>query len=158
MRDSRGLVIALTVVVVVVVVAVAWWASRPQPGPTRTEPDDFTPVVFDFAEISVKSPELEVGRAEINGAVYPAYTSWRVTMDCAEPDGCTGEFALEVSYNSGTEIRRIVIINRCEAAVGDELRFEGLEDRPAPIDGIEKVSLVVRDRRGIAGERVEIPL
>ena len=158
MRDTRGLVIALAVVVVVVVAAVVWWASRPQPGPTRTAPDEVKPVVFDFAEIPVKSPDLGVGRAEIKGAIYPSYTSWRIATDCAEPEGCTGEFALELSYRSGSEIRRIVIINRCEATVGDELRFEGLEDRPTPVDGIDRVSLVVRDRRGIDRGRVEIPL
>ncbi len=158
MRDSRGLLIALAVVVVVVVAAVAWWATRPQPGPTRDVPDEIKPVEFDFTEIAVESPELEVGRAKVKGVIYPTYTTWRVTMDCAEPKGCTGEFAIDLSYHAGSEIRRLVIINRCEAPVGRELRFEGLQDQSTPVDRIEKLSLAVRDRRGFDRGRVEIPL
>ncbi|TFG39491.1 MAG: hypothetical protein E4H44_01975 [Candidatus Aminicenantes bacterium] len=158
MRDSRGLLIALAVVVVVVVAAVAWWVARPQPEPTRVVPDEVKPVKFDFAEIAVKSPELEVGRADIKGAIYPTYTSWQVTVNCAEPEGCTGEFALDLSYHAGSEIRRIVMINRCEAPVGHELRFEGLQDQPSPVDRIDSVSLEVRDRRGLDRGRVEVPL
>ncbi len=158
MRDSRGWLVALAVVVVAVVAAVAWFATRPKPEPLRVAPDEIAPVPFRYSEIAVNSPDLEVGPAEIMGAIYPTYSSWRVTMDCAEPEGCTGEFAVDVRYLAESESRRIVIINRCETAVGDKLRFDGLQDSSTPIDRIEGLSLKVRDRRGSDQGPFEVPL
>lgn len=155
-RSTRGLLFALGALVVVA--AVVWLASRPRPAPSRAERDEAEPVRFHFAEIDVRSPDLEIGPAEIRGAIYPSYSSWRVTMSCAEPDGCTGEFALEVSYRAGAETGRVVFINRCEAPMGGKLSFEGLQDRATPIDGIDRLTLEVRDRRGFDQGPVEVPL
>jgi hypothetical protein len=154
--SSRGLLIAL--VVLLVVAALIWLATRSEPVPPRVERDEAAPVRFEFAGIDVASPDLEVGPAEIKGTVYPSYSSWRVTMSCDEPDGCTGEFALEVGYHSGSESRRLVIINRCEAPMGQNLRFEGLQDQSTAIDGIDRVTLKVRDRRGFDQGPVKVPL
>jgi len=154
--STRGLLIV--VAAVLVVAALVWLATRSEPEPPRVERDEAEPVRFEFAEIPVTSPEIDVGPAEIRGAVYPDYSSWRVTMSCDEPDGCTGEFALEVSYRSGSEARRVAFINRCEAPLGQTLRFEGVQDLAAPIDGIDRVVLKVRDRRGSDQGPVKIPL
>lgn len=158
LRDSRGWLVALAVVVIAVVAAVVWFATRPRPEPPRVAPDETAPVPFRYSEIAVKSPDLEVGLAEIRGAISPTYMTWRITMDCAEPEGCTGELAVDVRYRVDNESRRIVLINRCEAALGDELRFEGLQDSSTPIDRIEGLSLDVRDRRGFDQGPIEVPL
>lgn len=155
-RDSRGLWIVFAVVAVVAIVL--WLVIRPQPEPVRPGSDKAGPIPFHFADLSVTSPDLAVGPAEIDGGIYPTYSSWRVTMNCAEPDGCVGEFVLEVKYHAGSETRRIVIINQGQALVNGELRFEGLQDPSTPVDRVDRLSLEVRDRRVLDGEPIEIPL
>lgn len=155
-RASRGLLIV--VVAVLVMAALVWLATRSRPEPPGVERDAAGPIRFEFVGITVTSPDLEVGPAEIKGAVYSDYSSWRATMSCNEPDGCTGEFALEVDYRAGGEARRVVFINRCEAAMGGALRFEGLQDQSAPVDAIDGVTLEIRDRRGLDQKPAAVPL
>ena len=154
--SSRGLLIGAAALLVVA--ALLWLATRSRPEPPRVEPVEAAPVRFEFADVAVTSPDLAVGGAEVRTTVYPDYSSWRVTVICNEPDGCTGEFAVEVDYRSGSEARRVAFINRCEAPLGQALRFEGVQNLSTPIDAIDRVVLEVRDRRELDQGPVEVPL
>jgi hypothetical protein len=155
MRDSRGLLILL--VVVVVLAAAVWWWTRPRPEPPSRQPTRQEPIRFHHTEVAVRSPDLSVGDAEIHGAIHPDYTSWQVSMPCDEPEGCAGEFAVEVRYDAGAGSGRLVLLGRGDVPSGGRLRFEGLQDPPTAVDGVDRVTLEVRSR-GRAGAEVEIPL
>ena len=144
MRDLRGLLILTAVVLVVA--TVVWLARSPKPGPTRLEPEEDQPIRFRFVELSIDSPDLEVVAPEVRGAIRRTYSSWLVTLSCAEPEGCAGEFTIEVRYHTGNESERIVIATRCDVPLGGELRFEGLQDPSTPIDRIEGLTLEVLER------------
>ncbi len=144
MRDFRGLLIVIAVAVALA--AVVWLVSRPEHEPSRLIPEVDEPVRFRFADVAVASPGLAVGGAEIRGAIRPTYSSWLVVLTCAEPDGCAGEFAIEVSYHTGEASRKLGIVQHCDVANGGELRFEGIQDPPTPIDRIERLTLEVVER------------
>jgi len=74
-------------------------------------------------------------------------------MDCAEPDGCTGEFGIKVSFHTGSDHRQLVLVNHFEAPMGGELRFQGLQDPSTPVDRIDGLALDVR----VSGVPSEIP-
>jgi hypothetical protein len=154
-RDSRGLLVVIAVVVVLA--AVVWLVSRPEHVPERLIPEDNAPVRFRFVDVAVTSPDLQVVAPEIRGAFRSTYSSWLIVLTCAEPDGCAGEFALEVSYDSGGESRKLAIVEQCDVANGGELRFEGLQDPSTPIDRVERLTLTVLDRKvpGQSGNVVE---
>ena len=142
MRDARGPLILL---VVLVVAAVVWFAIQwrsDQERPTRLEPIEAT--LFDFDAVAVTSPDLLVGPARVRGAIQDGFSSWLVMMDCAQPDGCTGEFGIKVSFHTGSDRRQLVLVNRFEAPMGGELRFEGLQDPSTPVDRIDGLALDVR--------------
>ena len=152
MRDSRGLLILLALVVVVA--TVVWFATRLEPVSPRPTPEEDQPIRFRFSDVKVKSPDLEVVEPEVRGAIRTTYSSWLVTLNCAEPEGCAGEFAIEVRYHTGSDSERIVIATRCDVPNGAELRFEGLQDSPTPVDHIEYLTLEVLER-GVPGQSTD---
>jgi hypothetical protein len=152
-RDSRGLLIVMAVVIAVA--AVVWLASRPEHEPSRLKPETDQPVRFRFADLSITSPDLEVVEPEVRGSIRASYSSWLVILICAEPEGCAGEFAVDLRYHTGSESRRLVIVNRCDVANGGELRFEGLQDPSTPVDRIERLTLEVLER-GIPGQSTDV--
>lgn len=149
MRESRGVLIV--VAVVVVLAAAVWFLSRPEHEPSRLIPENDEPVRFGFTDVSLRSPDLRVVEPEVRGSVRSTYSSWLVVLRCAEPEGCAGEFSVEVSYDSGGEERSLNLVSRCDVPNGGELRFEGLQDPPTPIDRIERLTLEVLDR-GVSGD------
>jgi hypothetical protein len=151
-RDIRGLLIV--VAVVVALAAAVWLVNRPKHQPSRLVPENDEPVRFRFADVSITSPDLEVVEPEVRGSTRSTYSSWLVVLSCAEPEGCAGEFAVEVKYHTGDESRRVVIVNRCEVPNGGEMRFEGLQDPSTPVDRIEGLTLEVRER-GTPGRFVD---
>jgi len=151
-RDFRGLLVV--VAVVVTLAAGVWLVNRPKHQPSRLIPENDEPVRFRFADVTITSPDLEVVESEIRGSTRSTYTSWLVVLNCAELEGCAGEFALEVRYHTGSESRRLVMINSCDVPNGGELRFEGLQDPPIPVDRIEGLTLEVLER-GASDEIVD---
>ncbi len=149
MRNIRGLLILIAVVLVLA--AVVWLANRPEHQPSRLIPDDDEPAHFRFADLQVTSPDLAVAAPEVRGLIRSDYSSWVVVLRCAEPEGCAGEFSVDVTYHTGGERKLLSIVSRCDALNGGELRFEGLQDPPTPIDGIEGLDFNVLERR-IPGE------
>ena len=153
MRDSRGLLIV--VAVVVALATVVWLVNRPKHEPSRLVPEDDKPVRFRFVDVAVTSPDLEVVEPEVRGSIRSTYSSWLVVLKCAEPEGCAGEFAFQVSYHTGNESRQLVIIEQCDVPNGGELRFEGLQDPPTPVDRIERLTLEVLERR-VPGQSTDV--
>ena len=152
MRELRPLLIV--VAVVVALAAAVWLVNRPKHEPSRLVPENDEPVRFRFADISITSPDLEVVEPEVRGSTRSTYSSWIVVLNCAEPEGCAGEFAVEVRYHTGEESRRLVIVSRGEVPNGGEIRFEGLQDPPTPVDRIEGLTLEVLER-GVSDEIVD---
>jgi hypothetical protein len=137
----------LLLAIIGVVVVVIWFVSAPEPVETTPRPERDEPVRFSHDELAVDSPELEVGTAAVRGAIHPGYTSWLVIVDCAEQEGCAGEFSIAIDYLAGAEARRIVVDSRCDVPFGGEMRFEGLQDPSTPVGRIEELTLEVVDRR-----------
>lgn len=156
-RDARGLLIFLAIVLAVA--GGLWWWSRPRPVPEAPPPPEPAESVrFHKSGLAVRSPELAVGSAELRATVHPGYTAWRVEVGCAEAVGCAGEFTVEVRYATGQDGEgRVVLRGSCDVPSGGAMVFEGLQDPPAPVAGIELVTLEVRSR-GSAGGEVEVPL
>ena len=152
MRELRPLLIV--VAVVVALAAAVWLVNRPKHEPSRLIPENDEPVRFRFNDVSISSPDLEVVEPEVRGSTRSTYSSWLVVLKCAEPEGCAGTFAIEVRYHTGGESRRLVIRDRCDVPNGGELRFEGLQDPPTPVDRIEGLTLEVLER-GVSDEIVD---
>lgn len=104
----------------------------------------------------VDSPDLDVGRADVRGVVGSDHTSWRVEMTCEEPAGCNGSLRMELRFDSGSGEEKIVIASHVDAPSGGPMRFEGLQNRPATVATITRVSLEVLSR-GTPGQTPEIP-
>lgn len=142
MREGRG---PLILIAVLVVAAVVWFAVHRRSEinrPMRLEPVEA--VRFEFEKVAVGSSDLRVGPARVRGAIQQGFTSWLVMMECAEAEGCIGEFAVTVSYHTGTERRQVVLVNRLEAPMGGELRFQGLQDPSTQVLRIDELTLDVR--------------
>lgn len=157
MRDFRGLLIVISVVVALA--AVVWLVSRPKHEPSRLIPEHDEPIRFHFADVSVISSNLEVAEPEVRGSIRSTYSSWLVVLKCVEPEGCAGEFTVEVKFHTGDESQRVVMVDRCDVPNGGELRFEGLQDPPTPIDRIEGLTLEVLKREvpgQTSADRVEL--
>lgn len=147
MRETRGLLILLAVVIVGALVV--WFAIGRRGGESRSPAmEPVEAILFDFDEVAVRSPDLRVGQARVRGAIQDGFSSWLVVVDCAQTDGCAGEFAVRVSYHTGSEARELVLANGLEVPMGGELRFQGLQDPSTPVDRIDKLSLVVRSLGG----------
>ncbi len=147
MREARGLLILLAVVVVGALVV--WFAIGRRGGESSSPAlEPFEAILFDFDDVAVTSPDLQVGQARVRGAIQDGFSSWLVMMDCAQADGCAGEFAVKVSYHTGSEGRELVLANALEVPMGGELRFQGLQDPSTPVDRIDKLSLEVRSSGG----------
>ena len=145
MRDSRGLLILLAVVLVVA--TVVWLAIRPTPDRPRPKAEDDEPIRFHYTDPPVTSPGLEVNGVEVHGAIYPSYTSWAVTMSCAEADGCSGSIVVEIDYRNGTDVHQIMMASRADVPSGGELRFQGLQDSSTPVSEITMLSIKVNESR-----------
>jgi hypothetical protein len=141
-RDSRGLLILLAVVVIVA--TVVWFLTRPPSPRGVPESDADQPIRFLHDDVPVVSPDLAVELERVVGAIHTSYSSWSVVLVCREPDGCSGDLELEVAYRSGPADRKLVMITHAAAPAGGELRFEGLQDPPEPIDGVDGLTLAVR--------------
>ena len=152
MREFRGLLIVIAVVIALA--AALWLVNRPKYAPSRLIPEDDEPVRFRFNDVSINSPDLEVTEPEVRGSTRSTYSSWLVILNCAEPEGCAGKYSLEVSYHTGGESQRVVIVNRFDVPNGGELRFEGLQDPPSLVDRIDGLTLEVLER-GVADEIVD---
>lgn len=139
-------VLLILAALIVVFVVVVWYIGCPHPEETPPRPERSEPLRFDHNEFKVESPDLEVGPASVRGAIHPSYLSWVVVIDCAEPEGCTGELKLTIEYDTGSETRRIIVDNRCDVPLGGELRFEGFQDPPTPVSRIKSLTLDVVDR------------
>ena len=153
MGSPRRLLILFAVLAAVAVVI--WLAVRERPD--GAEPPVVEAVEFDFTEVPVHSPDLEVGPAEVRGALHETNATWRVSIPCAEPDGCAGSFAVELRYDGGGGEGRVVLLNRADVPTGGELRFSGLQNAPTPVERISRLTLEVRSRDR-TGSEVEIPL
>ena len=151
MREARGPLILLAVLVVAAAVwfVVQWRSDRT--GPKLLQPIEAVP--FDFEDVPVRSPDLRVGPARVRGSIQDGFSSWLIMMACAEPDGCTGEFEIEVGFHTGSDKRRLVFVNRSEAPMEGDLRFQGLQDPSTPVVRIDELSLDVRS----LGAPSEIP-
>jgi hypothetical protein len=78
-------------------------------------------------------------------------------MACAEAEGCAGSFSLKIGYHTGSEARAVIVSTQCDVAFGGVLRFEGLEQPPAPVERIESLSLRVIER-GVHGEPTPVEI
>ncbi len=155
MRRSHGLLVLVLVVVVAGAAAIWLWSrSRTAPRPASLELP--APVQFGFTDVTVDSPDLDVGPADVRGAVASGHTSWIVEMVCEEPAGCTGSLRVELRFESGSGEQRIAIGSSVDVPSGGPMRFEGLQDPPATVATITRVSLEVRSR-GTPGQTREIP-
>jgi hypothetical protein len=147
--------------VVVVAALAVWFATSDRDGEdaAMVAPDEVSRTVrFEFDDLSVRSPDLKVGPARVRGAIQEGFSSWLVMMDCAEPDGCAGEFALELSFDTGADRRDFVLTSRGEVPHDGELRFEGLQDPSTPVARVVGLSLEVRsrgDRRDLLAEPID---
>lgn len=141
MSGPRVLLIVLAIVVALV--TAVWFFTRPQPEVTTPPPKLDEPLRFSYEGLAVKSADLLVGTASVRGAIHSGYLSWVVIANCAEPEGCAGEFRVEIEYDTGSETRKIIVDARCDVPLGGELRFEGLQDPPTPVSRIEGLELEV---------------
>ena len=139
-------VLLILAALVVVLVVIVWYFGCPRPEVTPLRPERNEPLRFDHNELTVKSADLEVGSASVRGAIHQSYLSWVVVIDCAEPEGCTGQFNVTIEYDTGSETRRITVDNRCDVPSGGELRFEGFQDPPTPVRRVKSLTLDVVDR------------
>ena len=154
MRDSRGLLILL--VVVLVVATVVWLATRPIPERSRPEAEDDGPIRFHYTDPPLTSPGLEVTGVEVHGAIYPSYTSWAVTMSCAEAEGCSGSIVVVIDYRNGADTQQIMLASRVDVPPGGELRFQGLQDSSTPVSDITMLNLKVNESRRSADRLDEV--
>ena len=143
MRNTRGLVVLL--VAVAVVATVLFLASRRRSAPPA-EPAVDQPVRFSASDVPLTSTDLRVTLEAVRGATYPSYTSWIVELVCAEPDGCAGDFEVEVRFHGGGERRRLVMFDRFDVPDTGVLRFEGMQNASVPVTDIDGVALAVRQR------------
>ena len=151
MREARGPLILLAVLVVAAAVwFVVQWRSGPT-GPRLLQPIEAVP--FDFEDVPVRSPDLRVGPARVRGSIQDGFSSWLVIIACAEPEGCTGEFKIDVRFHTGSDKRRLAFVNRAEAPMEGDLLFQGLQDPSTPVVRIDELSLDVRS----LGAPSEIP-
>lgn len=141
MTGARGLLILLAIIVALVVVV--WTIGCPPKEETTPPRKRAEPVRFNHEDITVKSPDLEVGPATVRGSIFESYLSWVVIIGCAEPEGCAGEFNVTIDYDTGSESRKIIVDNRCEVPMGGELRFEGFQDPATPVAAIGRLTLDV---------------
>lgn len=153
-RVAYGLIL---VAVVAALALVVWFATRSRTAEPPTGRDPEGPQRYGHEELVVKSSDLEVGPATVKRAVYPGFSSWLVTMACAEAEGCAGSFSLQIDYHTGSQTRALVVTTECDVAFDSELRFEGLEEPPAPVERIEDLSLQVIER-GVHGEPTPIEI
>jgi hypothetical protein len=108
-------------------------------------------VRFRFEDVPIESPDLKVRLEAVQGVVRGSHGSWLVSLVCAEPSGCAGEFSVEVDYDTGTSEARLVISRQLQASDGETMRFEGLQDPPRAVNRVARVKLEVVSRLG-AGE------
>lgn len=138
MRESRGLLILL--VAVVLTAAIVYVVTRPEPPPpTAPAQPAAAPVPFSFTGVPVRSPDLEITDLRVAGHVTREYTSWMVAMTCAEAGGCVGELTVEIRFDGGDAADRVRLIGEVEAAAGEAMRLDGLQQGAREVAGIERV-------------------
>lgn len=148
----------LILLVIVAVVAAGWWfLSRPEPPAPSVGREPESPERFALDEFEIVSPELQVTPATVRWATNPDHTSWLVMTSCIEAGGCAGRFTLKIRYSSGGERRSVSLTEDFNVSSGQEMRFEGIENRRSEIDHLEDLSLDVVFR-GAPEETVEIEL
>jgi len=133
--------------VAVLVALLVWRAGRDD----RTVDD--APQTFDSGGVSVVSPELAVGDAQVRGTVYSDYTDWSCIFECSEPEGCQAEVQLTITYLSqGTELF-VKIGGRLDAAMGESVRLGRAQRPPTRVDKVKLVTLEVMATHRPGGPR-----
>ena len=146
MRDSRGLLLLLVVVVAAAIVV--WLLTRREPAAPTPQPPAETPetVRLEFDDVRVDSPDLAVGSARVRTAIQQGFSSWLVIVECAETDGCAGELAVDVGYDTGDGRDHVVLAGRFDVPDGGEMRFQGLQDPATTVAAVDRVTVEVRHR------------
>ena len=149
---NRAAETGFTLLEVLVALAIAvWFFTRPQPEVTTPPAKLGEPLRFSYEGLSVESADLRVGPASVRGAIHSGYLSWIVIANCAEPEGCAGEFRVEIEYDTGSEVRKISVDTRCDVPFDGELRLQGIQDPPVPVNRIERLKLEVIERGRLGG-------
>ena len=135
---TRWLVVA-ALVAAIAVAFFAWRGCRPAPPEAQVAPQSFT-----IENLTVHSPDLEVGMATVRATSYRGYTDWACLLECREPEGCKAEVRLVVDYVAGGAAGRVIIAGPLDAESGETMRI-GRAQRPpvAAFDRVDSLGLEV---------------
>jgi hypothetical protein len=144
MADRRVLAIgAATAVVVVAMIAFFLWRAPSARRPVRPLPTVTVPDSIPVDNVTVVSPDLEIGLVAMRGTVHPEYTDWSCILECREREGCRADVQITVEYRSSGKRQKLVLGGRLDASEGEIMRVGRAQRPPVAVDGIDKVSVTV---------------
>lgn len=151
MRGSARLLVAVAVLLAVVVAAVLALRACRERAPAGAQAASFS-----FEDVPTASPDLDVEVASIRGELHEGYMEWACLVRCKDPDGCGAELRLTVHYASAGKPQRVTFSGDMDVPLNARARMGGIQRPPVPVDGVERVDVVVK-RRITAGEPVPTP-
>jgi hypothetical protein len=106
------------------------------------------PTSFHSEQVVIVSPELALEVVRVLGDTAPGHMRWRCVLRCREAEGCHAQLRVTVHYRSGTESSTITFADIVSVARGEEAVVGGLQRPPRPVDGVDRVEVVVEQRLG----------
>lgn len=130
---------AVLFVLVVAVVALLVWRG------CRLEESRPPAIAGDFAvdEITLTSPDLDLGLAAVRTTDHPGYTDWTVLVECRERGGCMADVRVRVLYRAAGEKRSLQMGGRLDSARGETVRLGRVLRPPVTVERIDEVIVEV---------------
>ena len=141
--SSRRVLLVVAVAVAALLV-VGLWLRRDRAGaPSPEHSPERAHRGIRVDDVTVVSPDLEVGLVEIRGTVHPEYTDWSCVLECREAEGCRADVRLMIEYRSNGASKKILLGSRLDADPGETMRIGRVQRPPDVVESIDRATLSV---------------
>jgi hypothetical protein len=111
---------------------------------------------FSVDEVPTESPGLAVTVTNVRGQLHEGYMDWACLVRCNDPDGCSADLHLTVHYTSAGSPATIDFAGPIDVPMGARARLGGVQRPPRAVDGVDRVVIEAKPRRG-PGEPAPTP-
>jgi hypothetical protein len=141
--SGRNILLAVAVVVAAALVVGLWLRRDRAETPSPEHSPESTHRGIRVDDVTLASPDLDVGLVEIRRTTHPDYTDWSCILECREAEGCRADVRLMIEYRSNGASKKILLGGRLDANLGETMRIGRVQRPPVEVESVDRANLSV---------------